>query len=129
MQKPQVIKTAQAKEKTESAFEKAKREFDYKSLTGIKKYICEKFGDDCYLALTVVHAENGTLQCDRISPKNTNGTVDRGLWQLNSAYHPFISDCYKNTDKAFEIYASRKNTFDRWSSYNAGRHLRFLGKI
>jgi hypothetical protein len=98
-------------------------------LDGIKKYICEKFGDDCYLALLVVHAENGTLACDRVSPKNKNGTVDRGLWQLNSAYYDFEPDCYKNTDKAYEIYKSRGNTFDRWSTYNNGSYKRFIGKI
>lgn len=123
------METKTAKAEPVYGFEQAKRNFDYKSLTGIKKYICEKFGDDCYLALLVVHAENGTLECGRISPKNSDNTVDRGLWQLNSRYHPFISDCYKNTDKAFDIYKSRKNTFDRWSSYNAGKHLKFVGKI
>lgn len=92
----------------------------------IKTYICQKFGKDCRLALAVVHAENGTLACDRISKPNWNKTVDRGLWQLNSRYHPFIDDCYKNTDRAYEIYKSRKNTFDRWSAYNNGSYKKFL---
>ena len=97
--------------------------------TGVKKYICDKFGQDGDLALLVVHAENGTLNCGRVSPVNTNGTIDRGLWQLNSAYHDFIPDCYANTDRAYEIYQSRGNSFDRWSAYNNGSYLKFKGKI
>lgn len=100
-----------------------------KNLAGIKKYICDKFGDDCSLALLVVHAENGTLQCDRISGVNKNGTVDRGLWQLNSAYHEFEPDCYKNTDKAYAIYISRGKTFSAWSAYKNGSYKKFIGKI
>lgn len=119
----------EAKAEGLSAFEQAKQNFDYGKLTGIKKYICEKFGEDCYLALLVVHAENGTLQCDRVSPKNSNGTFDKGLWQLNSAYHTFIPDCYKNTDKAYEIYKSRKNSFDRWYGFTNGGWKKFIGKI
>lgn len=92
----------------------------------INKYICKKFGNDCIVALAVVHSENGTMECDRVSRQNTNGTIDRGLWQLNSAYHPFIDDCYKNTDKAYAIYLSRGKSFDRWYGFTGGNYKKFL---
>jgi hypothetical protein len=93
----------------------------------LNAYICKKFGNDCELALAIVHAENGSMECDRVSKQNKNGTIDRGLWQLNSDYHPFIKDCYKNTDHAYEIYKSRKN-FSAWSAYNSKAYQKYLTK-
>lgn len=95
----------------------------------INKYICAVFGEDCALALAVVHAENGSMSCTKDNTgTNRNGTTDRGLWQLNDQYHPYIPDCFKNTDKAFEIYQSRGCKFTAWSAYNAGKHKRFLNE-
>lgn len=79
------------------------------------------------MALAIVHAENGSMSCTRDNKGlNKNGTVDRGLWQLNSAYHPYIPDCYLNTDKAYEIYKSRGYRFTAWSAFNNGAYKRFL---
>lgn len=99
----------------------------YEGLDEMQRYICIKFGKDCATALSIVDAENGLWTCDRISAPNSNGTIDRGLWQLNSRYHPFISDCYKNTDRAYEVYTAWKG-FEAWSTYNSGKYKKYISK-
>lgn len=89
--------------------------------------ICRIFRKDCKVALAVSQAENGTRECDRVSIKpNKDGTIDRGLWQLNSRYHPFITDCLENTKRAYEIYKSRGNSFSAWSAFNNGSYKKYL---
>lgn len=72
----------------------------------------------------VVHAENGRMDCEVVSRPNRNGTVDRGLFQLNSAYYPYIPDCYENVRKAHEIYRAWGG-FHAWSAYNNKSYLKF----
>lgn len=69
------------------------------------------FKDEWHIALSIAKAESG-LSCNRISKPNRDGTVDRGLFQLNSRYHPYIPDCTENILKAKEIR-------DVWGNYNA----------
>ena len=93
----------------------------------VEGQICRIFKKDCKTAIAVVRAENGTLACDRVSIKpNSDGTIDRGLWQLNSRYHPFITDCLENTKRAYEIYKSRGNRFTAWSAFNNGVFKKFI---
>lgn len=65
------------------------------------------------------------MDCQRVSKPNTNKTTDRGLWQLNSQYHLYITDCYDNTDKAYEIYVKRGHNFSAWAAYNSGAYKKF----
>jgi len=96
-------------------------------LTLIERMICDKFGDDCLLALAVSHAENGTRQCDRFN-QNTNGTRDWGIFQINEVHLKKgytiadLTDCQKNIDIAFEIY--RVQGFDPWVVYQKGSYIR-----
>ena len=53
-----------------------------------------------------------------------NGSVDRGLWQINNCYHSEVSDscAYQvqcNADAAFNISASGHD-WTPWSTYNSG---------
>lgn len=53
---------------------------------------------------------------------NQDGSVDRGLWQINSKYHPDVSnreafDVVSSTLAAVEIYKERGN----WSAWRCGR--------
>lgn len=98
-------------------------------LTPIQQYICDTFGSDCRVALAVQHAENGTMQCDRFGI-NKNGTIDVGLFQINSVHLKKgytlsdLADCRKNVDIAFELFKAQGWT--PWVAYNNGSYKKFM---
>lgn len=52
--------------------------------------IYQECGNDL-MAVFTAEAESGFI-ADRVSPKNKNGSRDKGIFQLNTSYHtPFIS--------------------------------------
>jgi hypothetical protein len=96
--------------------------------TPLKQYICEKFGlMDCKMALAIASAESG-LKCNAINI-NTNGTVDLGVFQLNSIHLQKegdwtvanMGDCYKNVDLAYELWLEQGWT--PWVAYLTGAYL------
>lgn len=61
---------------------------------------------------------------------NTDGSVDRGLFQINDRWHPSLTDedAYKaipNIAYAFKISA-KGTRWGLWTTYKTGAHLRFL---
>jgi Lysozyme like domain len=72
------------------------------------------------------HAPNGpTAGCP-------NGSMDRGMWQMNSCYHPEVSkacayDAQCNANAAYRI-SSRGTTFRPWAAYNNGRYKAYLAQ-
>lgn len=63
--------------------------------------------------------------------KNTNGTTDFGLWQINSIHAAILrgrswSDPTDNARMAHQVYADAGNSFHPWVTYNSGRYLAFL---
>ena len=72
------------------------------------------------------HAPNGpTAGCP-------NGSMDRGMWQMNSCYHPEVSracayDAQCNANAAYRI-SSRGTTFKPWAAHNNGRYLAYLAQ-
>lgn len=72
--------------------------------------------------LGVATAESG-LRTDAVSPPNSNGTVDRGLWQINSVHGKDparLMDPAYNTQVAFELWRSAGNSWRPWSTFNNG---------
>ena len=68
---------------------------------------------------------NRQFDCKRRGGKNTNGTFDYGLWQINDLHikSGAISledalDCFKSTDFAYKLYLGHKRSFESWSAYN-----------
>jgi hypothetical protein len=97
--------------------------------TPLEQYICEKWGlMDCKMALAVASAESG-LECNAINI-NTNGTVDLGVFQLNSIHLQKggdwnignMGDCYKNVDLAYELWLEQGWT--PWVAYLSGAYLK-----
>jgi len=92
--------------------------------TDIEKYVCDVFGNfNCQVALAVMESESGG------NPEawnaNTNGTLDVGLWQINSINWETcgmsMSDLlnpYKNTDCAKTLYDRAGGSFTPWVVYN-----------
>lgn len=80
----------------------------------IRKYICEVFGKDCEKALSIAYCES------RYNPEavgvNKNGTVDRGVFQLNTVHHHITSSCAFdarcNIEAAYQLF--KKQGWKPW---------------
>lgn len=92
------------------------------------QYICYKFGKECKVALAVAKAESG-MRCDAQNV-NKNGSVDAGLWQINSIHLKKgwkltdLLDCKKATDFAYELYKAQG--FQPWVAFWSGSYKKFL---
>ena len=58
-----------------------------------------------------------------VNPNNPNGTIDRGLWQINSIHEHRLKggnwfDPADSTRMAREIYADAGNSWTPWSTYS-----------
>jgi hypothetical protein len=78
---------------------------------------------DCELMIAVAKAES------RLDPNainyNTNGTVDRGIFQVNSIWGDWSTfDVDENIANAYEIY--KIQGISAWSAYNNGAYLAYL---
>ena len=61
-----------------------------------------------------------------------NGSVDRGLWQINSCWHPSVSkscayDAQCNANAAHRISAKGTN-FKPWVAYTNGSYTKYLAE-
>lgn len=95
--------------------------------TDIEKYICSKFDPiDCRIALAVARAESGMRE-DAVNI-NTNGTIDIGIYQINSVHFgkqgcslKDVVDQYKNVDCAYSIWLEQG--WNPWVAYTSGSYL------
>lgn len=58
---------------------------------------------------------------------NPDGSIDRGLWQINDRAYPNVTDemafdAVKATRFARQIYVGRNNQFTAWSAFNNGQY-------
>lgn len=97
--------------------------------TPLEKYICEKFGKECQIALAVALAESGMRE-EAINV-NTNSTIDIGIFQINSVHWKKngcspkeLFDSYKNVDCAYKIYSA--SGWSAWSAVNNGSFAKFV---
>ena len=85
--------------------------------------------DDLVTAVAVALAESGGDPRANNAGLNNNGSVDYGLWQINSVHGPnldSIYDPYENAQWAYKVFTGRDNSWEPWSAFNNGKHLRFL---
>lgn len=65
-----------------------------------------------------------------VSKPNKNGTVDRGLFQINSVHSQYdpgkLLDPAYNAKAAYEVAGGKD--FTRWSTYNSGAYKKYLGE-
>lgn len=96
----------------------------------MEKKICNTFGQNCKIALAISQAENGTRQCDRQGARNSNGTYDYGLFQINEIHAPSkgsiedFKDCDKNIKVALQIF--KKQGWTPWSVYKNDQYKKYL---
>lgn len=81
----------------------------------IMAYILEKFGDDASDAITMLNkCENHSLNPKATNTANSNGTVDRGVFQINSVHGGDEMYNWKtNIDTAYRIFKNRG-----WSAWS-----------
>ena len=79
--------------------------------------------------VAIAKAESG-WRTDAVNTANSNGSVDRGLFQINSVhrYDParLLADPRFNTQCAKAIYD--KQGLRAWSTYNADRHVKHMAE-
>lgn len=87
-------------------------------------------GYDLTLAVAVCLAESGGRT--EAMHRNTNGSTDFGLWQINSVH----ADLLKNADwanrntnaaMAFSVFKDAKYKWTPWSTFNSGAYRDHLG--
>jgi hypothetical protein len=65
---------------------------------------------------------------------NVDGTVDRGLWQINSVHDEIfdearlLTDAQANADAAHYLYVRRNHTFKDWTTYIHDQYLGFMAQ-
>ena len=99
-------------------------------LTPIEKYICDKFGVyDCKMALAVARAESG-MNAEAWNV-NRNGTIDVGIFQINSIHFnqpgcslKEVADAKGNVDCAYSIW--QEQGWRPWTVAKNGRFIKFL---
>lgn len=99
----------------------------------IVKYITEKFGDRAADAIVIIRTcENSTFDQSRTN-HNNNGTVDYGVFQVNSIHEKryggaFKTDWKANVDVAYEIYKSAGEKFTPWTCAHKIGEKNYLGQ-
>lgn len=84
-------------------------------------------GQNIAIATAIALAESGG-QTDVVSKPNRNGTVDRGVWQINSVHSDLAGDPLNPSDNAAMMFTlSHGGTnWHAWSTYNSGAYLAHL---
>lgn len=77
------------------------------------------------VAAAIALAESGG-RSDATNTSNSNGSIDRGLWQINSVHGADSSyDIATNVRAAVRLYKS-KNNFSDWTVFKSGAYKKFL---
>jgi hypothetical protein len=86
-------------------------------------------GDRIALAVAVAKAESG-FRADATNTAGNSHGIDRGLWQINSYYHPNVSEACAFSPscnaRAMASISNRGATFRPWWTYVNGKHLPFM---
>lgn len=84
-------------------------------------------GDTLVRAVAVALAESGGIPANQNT--NTNGSVDRGLWQINSVHSQYdyakLYDPQYNANAAWQISNQGQN-WHPWTTFNTGAYLQFI---
>jgi hypothetical protein len=82
-------------------------------------------GSNLVKAVAVAAAESGRYQYAYL--QNTGCSIDRGIWQINSYYHPKYSSFDLSTNAKGMVSISSKGTnWSPWWAYKKGMHKQFM---
>lgn len=100
-------------------------------LTANQRYVCEKFGPACSVALAIQRAENLIGACEIYHYNTSDGTLDWGYFQINSVHlrRPGLNlrdllDCKTNIDYAYRLFLEKG--FSPWTTYTSGAYRKYL---
>lgn len=84
-----------------------------------------------FVAIALVESKGETTA---VNTRNSNGTKDYGLWQINSVHKELLdtyqpwSDPDKNFSMAASLYQGRGGKFTDWSTFNSGLYATRLAE-
>lgn len=85
-------------------------------------------GAGLLIILAIAHAESGLNPLAQNT--NTDGSIDRGIVQINSRWHPEVSDsCAYNPACAFKAaftISNKGTSFTPWTTYTTGAYTKYL---
>jgi hypothetical protein len=88
-------------------------------------------GDRLAIAVAVAKAESGFRTGATNTAGNAHG-IDRGLWQINSYWHPEVSaTCAFSAScnaRAMARISNYGRSWSQWWTYNNGKHLQFMSQ-
>lgn len=88
-------------------------------------------GRDLTIAVAIALAESGGNAS--ATHRNSNGSTDYGLFQINSIHGALLasgswSNPTDNARMARKVFADAGNRWRPWSTYNSGRYLAYYGR-
>jgi len=86
-------------------------------------------GGSAYLVAAIAMAESGGNT--NAQNRNTDGSLDRGVLQINDVYHPEVNDACAydaacSMRQAFRISSNGSN-FTQWAAFNNKSYLQYIG--
>jgi hypothetical protein len=120
-----VIEVIQAKEEEEVIQEEEVSSSPSPEVT-LEDKIRKLFPEDPEVMLAIAKAESG-LNTTEVNRANTNGTIDVGIFQINSVWgysEAYLKDEDNNLEVAREVYDTQGIT--AWAVYNNKKYLKYL---
>lgn len=102
--------------------------------TGCSQYLplISQYDWNVNVALAIMQAENHSCATAITSLPNHNGTVDIGLFQVNSSHADMVNGDLEslhtptvNVAIAYKLYAAR-HSWTPWTTFNSGSYTRYL---
>lgn len=86
-------------------------------------------GNDVRIAVAVALAESGGRP--DATHRNSNGSTDYGLWQINSVHKEILSagtwsNPTDNARMAYQVWKNAGGKWTPWTTYKTGAYLRFM---
>jgi len=96
----------------------------------IMAYIVEVFGDDAADAITVINKCENNAFNPKATNHNRNGSIDRGVFQLNSAYWggEELFDWKTNVDVAYKVFTRAGKKWTPWTCAHTVGQANYLGQ-
>lgn len=94
--------------------------------------VSQGFSPQAAVTMTAIALAESSGNPGAVSKPNTNGTIDRGLFQINSVHQQYdqgmlVNDPGYNTRAAFQLSGGGKS-FQPWSTYNSGAYKKYLSQ-
>jgi hypothetical protein len=89
----------------------------------IEKMIDDKFGDETAIAIAMAESHLNS----NAYHKNSDGSVDCGIFQINSVHNPTKAQCTNpkaNIDLAYQIY--QKRGYGAWTTFTDGKYKKYM---